>query len=171
MGFSLNAEQNQEVTLARSRFLSGKVTWGRNVFYTLVGPFLKKQSTKIYQKITVLNTFKHKMKNQYNENLAGCQHSQEYYLFLVLFLTHLLIYCFIHLSFYLFIYLFFSDLFLILFFYFSFTYLPLPLPSLTINLILFIMYPFCYRIMFLICCSLYCSLIIYLIFIYLLQIN
>ena len=69
MSTPINAEQNQEVTLPRSKFIFRKLMWGRKVFHTLVPlcgtiyPDLRKN--------TVLNTFKHNLKRKYLGNLAG----------------------------------------------------------------------------------------------------
>ena len=116
MSTPLNAKQNQEVTQPRSRFLSGKLTWDRKAFNTLV-PLSLSVSLSIsfwnnlpgsMKKNFLLNTLKCNLKEKYLGNLAGSQDLQDYYWYLPIFLAHLFIYLFIHLFIYLCTYSFFS---------------------------------------------------------------
>ena len=131
-----------------------------------IGPSLWNNLLGYLKKTTVLNTFKHNLKKKYLDNLAESQDLQNYYWYLLIFLTHLFIYLCIY---YLFIYLFisvylhtqFSFSFIQPFvFNFYFTYLPFPLPPLTVYFILFIMHPFRYLFMFLTCSYLCYNIII-----------
>ena len=126
MSTPLNAKQNQEVTQPRSRFLSGKLTWDRKAFNTLV-PLSLSLSLSLFfslslslsisfwnnlpgsmKKNFVLNTLKCNLKEKYLGNLAGSQDLQDYYWHLPIFLAHLFIYLFIHLFIYFCTYSFFS---------------------------------------------------------------
>ena len=114
---------------------------------------------KSLKKPTVLNTFEHNLKKKYLGNLAESQDLQYYsFIYLFIYFTYLF-----NLFIYLFIYFFtyFSFSFIQPFvFNFCFTYLPFPLPPLTIYFILFIMHPFCYPVIFLICSYLCYNIII-----------
>ena len=129
---------------------------GPSLWNNLRGSLKKKNS--------VSNACKHNLKKKYHDNLAGSWYLQDYYWYLLIFLTHLFIYLLIHLFIYLFIHLLFIYLliyFLLTYFSFSFiqsfvfnfyvTYLPFPLSRLTVCFILFIMHPFRYLAMFLTC--------------------
>ena len=190
MSTPLNAKQNQEVTQPRSRFLSGKLTWDRKAFNTLVPlslslslSFSLSLSLSLSLSISfwnnlpgsmkknfVLNTLKCNLKEKYLGNLAGSQDLQDYYWHLPIFLAHLFIYLFIYL--FIFVLIHFSlSLIQPFVFNFCFTYLPFPFHALTIYLILFITHPFRYPIVFLTCHYLCYNIIIYLAFICLLHIN
>ena len=109
---------------------------GPSLWNNLRGSLKKKNS--------VSNACKHNLKKKYHDNLAGSWYLQDYYWYLLIFLTHLFIYLLIHLFVYLFIYLFIYSFIIYLFIYLFIFYLLIFLSHLFSLLFLTFMLPICH---------------------------